>query len=836
MNPLSPFTYYVRHKGQALLLLVLIGSLTLGVYTTVRLANAMFENVHYSFHYLTRMSRLSPSETQGILQSQTSASGTLDLSIVAQMRAHPGVAAVLPENGLYVGVPVGVVFPFPVLGVTEADLPVVLEACDLRLKAGRLISPRAGEIVLSEEIARALDLQIGDHVSYEINADYYPTIATELTLVGILESVPSTGSGRRPSTEFIPSKVEGLGTGPSDARPEVRAGFMSYEYLEGHELYQPRAINWLILPRPGSRLAVNEFAASLIAESTGSSSVHLETFEGEMEFWEQVQRFITAMFSFMDGLVAVAAALVVGMIQRIVVTHRLPEFGLLHAVGYGKRRLVRRLVFEIATSACVGWAIGLLCAHSFSILLGSTFFASRGWSANLADPAPFLYTLPLPLVVIGWIAASVNRTLNRLDPVAIIECGKLSAERKRPKQAVKQTTSKPLSSLTFLARHRRQSILLLATIGLMVLGVALPGFLAAMLWDSALPLFLSYTSRAAVVSPGYAYRAIAPDVVAQIRAHPAVAHAIPVKALNMGVTLPMIGEFGSLPVYAVREQDLPILLGVYGLHLSEGELVQPRSGHIILTGALARNRSLGMGDAIGHPVHERDGMPTELTVVGLLESTDPALVDRAGYDVPPMPRWVGFASYEHVDSHERYVGTPTYVLVVPVRGRESEMETWLEETIASPRVKIETLGTSYRLWQGSVQTIQVSNVLSMTILTAVAGLGLAILNTIFFTQRRDEFGILYAVGHGRARLITRALWESVGVTAAAWLVGAAFCIAGLFCSQAALYTPLGLSLDFGNPTPWLFTLPLPLAIVVASAGTIAWTLTRLDPVAVIERR
>jgi hypothetical protein len=39
-----------------------------------------------------------------------------------------------------------------------------------------------------------------------------------------------------------------------------------------------------------------------------------------------------------------------------------------------------------------------------------------------------------------------------------------------------------------------------------------------------------------------------------------------------------------------------------------------------------------------------------------------------------------------------------------------------------------------------------------------------------------------------------------------------------------------------NLTPWLFTLPIPLAVVVASAGTISWMLSRLDPVAVIERR
>jgi hypothetical protein len=45
-----------------------------------------------------------------------------------------------------------------------------------------------------------------------------------------------------------------------------------------------------------------------------------------------------------------------------------------------------------------------------------------------------------------------------------------------------------------------------------------------------------------------------------------------------------------------------------------------------------------------------------------------------------------------------------------------------------------------------------------------------------------------------------------------------------------------MSLDLHNPWPWLFTLPIPLVTIVASAGTIWGALSRLDPVAVIERR
>src|SRR5512143_141834 len=110
MNPLSAFTYYRRHKRTALLLLVLIGSLTLGVFVMVGVLSTSASSLFYPYHYLTRLSR--------ILAGQA-----LDPGSVAQLRAHPDVAAVLPENGLLISFPAyGGVHSRPVLGVTAADL------------------------------------------------------------------------------------------------------------------------------------------------------------------------------------------------------------------------------------------------------------------------------------------------------------------------------------------------------------------------------------------------------------------------------------------------------------------------------------------------------------------------------------------------------------------------------------------------------------------------------------------------------------------------------------------------------------------------------------------
>ena len=54
--------------------------------------------------------------------------------------------------------------------------------------------------------------------------------------------------------------------------------------------------------------------------------------------------------------------------------------------------------------------------------------------------------------------------------------------------------------------------------------------------------------------------------------------------------------------------------------------------------------------------------------------------------------------------------------------------------------------------------------------------------------------------------------------------------------QGLVYGPRGLTLDFFDAAPWLLTLPIPLAVTLASVGTIARMLSRLDPVAVVERR
>jgi hypothetical protein len=81
MNPLSPLTYYLRHKRSVLLLMGLITLATLGIYIMVGLLDSLTENLDILSGQLTRFSLVYPAT-----------SDSLDPTVVSRIRVHSHVA------------------------------------------------------------------------------------------------------------------------------------------------------------------------------------------------------------------------------------------------------------------------------------------------------------------------------------------------------------------------------------------------------------------------------------------------------------------------------------------------------------------------------------------------------------------------------------------------------------------------------------------------------------------------------------------------------------------------------------------------------------------------
>src|SRR4030042_6876699 len=118
MNPLSPFTYYRRHKRWAFLLTALLALAVAGLYLVIGLLQETYISPIYTINaYLTKFS---------LVQSDPGL--PIDSAVAAQVRANADVAQAIPQKNVEITVPgMGVVgFPFRLIGLRESDMAAVL--------------------------------------------------------------------------------------------------------------------------------------------------------------------------------------------------------------------------------------------------------------------------------------------------------------------------------------------------------------------------------------------------------------------------------------------------------------------------------------------------------------------------------------------------------------------------------------------------------------------------------------------------------------------------------------------------------------------------------------
>lgn len=793
MNPLSSFTYFRRHWRQTLMLLSLVTMATAGLYMMVTLSWEIFiEPMRSNYSFLSKFSILLPDP----YESQPYA------PLVARIQANPDVASVIPIYSVQISIPQalgGGTDWFSLLGLKEEDLSAVLSRSGATLKTGRMLHPRTNEVVLSEEVAVNLGLEIGDLIHNVTNPELYGNIVTPMKVVGILDG-------------------------------DISLGIISFEYLDNHEVYNQWPLHMLVVPHERCESIVDDFLQTEV-RMAGSGVL---TFDGITEQINNDYQASTAVLIPIIAVVTVVITLVSSIINRIAFTRRVLEFGVLYASGYSKMRLTSRLTMESGVPAIIGWVIGICFSWLVLYIINLTVFLPRGHDLNLTSLAPVVLTTPVPLAIIGYTLISFRRTLSRLDPVSVVERGELSLEEKQI-HATRVTSIngslKPLAPSTYIKRHKRRAVLQAGAMALMILAVVFVIFSLSAA-DDAQRASLVYLNRVSRIHarPG---ASLHPSVVTQVKAHPSVERVIQVGPRYgiLSVFIPPIGNGGNASPFAVYTQDLAYLVDLYDLEVKDGHLPRPNTNEIIIPEVVAQNRELKVGDVIGDPDHPAypgaSPLPTEFVVSGIFAR-------------PPKPKeenWLAFISLEFMESHEVFQMPDVYPLIaVPKDGQKNAMDNWLENELASDEVWVLTYRQETAQKESRSRNLILTIALVESAIAIVAAIALAVLNYFSVSERQAEFGVLHAFGYSRLRLIGKTVRETAFTTGAAWGLSIILCLIGLLYIQFGVFTSLGLELNLFNTTPWLFTLPIPIAVLVATSITISRVLSKLDPISIIERR
>jgi hypothetical protein len=324
-------------------------------------------------------------ELQQKLEALGGPQGNID-AIESKARALPGVDKVLRDT--YSNIDLNMLAGnanFDLFGLTEQDTREVMGYYGDRVSAGRLPRQDAAEIVLSEEVARARGVKIGDLVGSDVNE---------------LDSLPE---------HF---KIVGLLSGP------VRLGFIPREYMVSNYFGARRFQALVVLPKPGqlesSRAGLHDivngqpyriFDGPFVQGKIDDLLVNLQRID-----------------DFLTLAVALTLALVIGLLNNLYFRQRMNEFGLLAALGYPRRQLSLKVVTESALVVLGAWVLGGIVGAAALAWFDATYMYPHGLVLRVFDPGILMRaTLPVPVMVLVFSLGTLLWQLWRLDPIAIIE-------------------------------------------------------------------------------------------------------------------------------------------------------------------------------------------------------------------------------------------------------------------------------------------------------------------------------------------------------------------------------------------------------------------------------
>jgi ABC-type lipoprotein release transport system permease subunit len=323
----------------------------------------------------------------------------LDPAVKARIKAHPSVERVIPVaprfHTMSAWIPPFVSNEASPFAIYVEDMAYLVDLYGLVLKEGHLPRPGTNDMVISESLAQNRDLVVGDVIG-DPNHPAYPgaeTLASTFVVSGIFASPPV----------------------PED---ENWWGFISLEYIEDEGIYPlPDSLPVFVVAKEGQKDILDNWLQSELAGIDTSVKIYHQ----ELTHIQQSAKNQILSMVMLQAIIAFVAAVGMAILNYIYIAQRQGEFGILLAIGYSRKFLVKRVFKETMYTIAIAWCFSALITFIAMLYMRFGVYEPIGLMFNLFNITPWLYTLPTPVTVLAVTGISTARVLSKFDPISIIE-------------------------------------------------------------------------------------------------------------------------------------------------------------------------------------------------------------------------------------------------------------------------------------------------------------------------------------------------------------------------------------------------------------------------------
>ena len=218
----------------------------------------------------------------------------------------------------------------------------------------------AAEAVVSDAVARNLNLKVGDVISKPEAEDAYAPVP--IRLVGVLH-------------------------GP------VWIGLTSKAFVDANS---PLTMRGLMAVSPTADANAQRRLDDAVERVVDKKIARVWRFSGLVRETRSALSNLYLILNIITTLIVFAIAFVCALLSNIYFTQRLPEVATLSAIGYARRQLLGRAFGETALLCAFGWLLGAAITVGMLAAIYGLLLAPRGLLLNPFDSMAFLFTVPLP--------------------------------------------------------------------------------------------------------------------------------------------------------------------------------------------------------------------------------------------------------------------------------------------------------------------------------------------------------------------------------------------------------------------------------------------------------
>lgn len=264
--------------------------------------------------------------------------------------------------------------------MSNNDLKLLFNKCNLTITEGRMPKADEYEIIIHQDMLKNRGLRLNEQ--FEANSGSYKIVGTYSG-----RGISAFGSKNHSVNQFAE-----LGIDTSKIR---FAG--------------------VIFPKS------NIVQMNSMLDNINDPKIDISTATDVKRQFDEQTTSINLIMSIIIVIVIASISAAIGVVLSTVYSNRIDEFGILNAIGYNKKHIVRSVLAEVTMLISFSWIIGVIISIGMLSYVNNKIFAPMGQSMKIVSSISFLYTLLSIITIIVISVTPIVLKLARQDLIAVIE-------------------------------------------------------------------------------------------------------------------------------------------------------------------------------------------------------------------------------------------------------------------------------------------------------------------------------------------------------------------------------------------------------------------------------